>query len=145
MSIAKIFSAQFVLQATAWLTVLSVMTLLLSIFVIPWLICKLDSRYFLDLESNSTKRSKQRPSLFSLLLRNTIGSVLIVAGVAMLFLPGQGILTIFAGMLLLSFPGKKFLISKLTSRPTVRRSLNWLRIRKNIPEFQWPAENKKTH
>ena len=144
MSITKIFSTQFILQATAWLTVLSVVTLLLSIFFIPWIICRLDSRYFLDLESNHKKSPKQRPSLFSLLLRNAIGSVLVVAGVTMLFLPGQGILTIFAGILLLSFPGKKFLISRLTSRPTVRRSLNWLRTRRDVPEFQWPLDSEKT-
>lgn len=63
------------------------------------------------------------------ILRNLLGLVLLVSGVALSVpgVPGQGPLTILAGLLLLDFPGKRRLLVKLCGRPRVLRSINWLR------------------
>ena len=45
-----------------------------------------------------------RPLL--LIAKNLLGFVLIVAGIAMLVLPGQGLLTIVVGVVLMNFPGR---------------------------------------
>jgi hypothetical protein len=52
-----------------------------------------------------------------------------LAGVAMLVLPGQGLLTLLMGFLLVDFPGKYRLERWLFARPIVRRPINWLRHR----------------
>jgi hypothetical protein len=50
-------------------------------------------------------------------------------GVAMLVLPGQGVLTIITGLLLLDFPGKYRFERWLVRRGPVLRGVNWLRDR----------------
>jgi hypothetical protein len=59
--------------------------------------------------------------------KNALGFVLVLTGIFMLLLPGQGLLTIIAGMMLLDFPGKQLLERRLVRRPLVLRSINWLR------------------
>ncbi len=54
----------------------------------------------------------------------------------MLFLPGQGLLTILAGILILDFPGKYKLEHYLISKPVVLDSLNWIRRRHNVPNLR---------
>ena len=63
------------------------------------------------------------------ILRNLLGVVLLASGVVLSVpgVPGQGMLTILAGLLLLDFPGKRRLLVKLCGRPRVLRSINCLR------------------
>jgi hypothetical protein len=53
------------------------------------------------------------------MIKNVLGAVLILAGVTMLFFPGQGIITILVGITLLNFPGEMALDS-LSLRLTVQ-------------------------
>jgi hypothetical protein len=63
------------------------------------------------------------------ILRNLLGLVLLASGIVLSVpgVPGQGLLTILAGLLLLDFPGKRRVLVKLCGRPRVLRSINWLR------------------
>jgi len=47
----------------------------------------------------------------------------------MLVLPGQGLLTIFVGLMLLDFPGKYQVERRAVSYKPILRSINWLRQR----------------
>jgi hypothetical protein len=69
-------------------------------------------------------------------LKATLGVTFIIAGLAMLVLPGQGILTILVGMMLLNFPGKYQIERWLVTRRPVARSINWLRRRANKGPLQ---------
>ena len=62
-------------------------------------------------------------------LKNVLGSVLIVVGaiLAVPLVPGPGLLIAAAGMLLLDFPGKTPMLRKLLNRPAVLRPINRLR------------------
>jgi len=51
----------------------------------------------------------------------------------MLVLPGQGLLTILAGLVLLHFPRKHELLRWIVSRPAVLASANWVRHRAGRP------------
>lgn len=62
--------------------------------------------------------------------KNLLGCVFLLAGFAMLFLPGQGLLTMLIGLLLLDFPGKRSLERRLVARPAVLRVLNAMRVRR---------------
>jgi hypothetical protein len=64
-----------------------------------------------------------------LIVKNLLGTILLIAGVAMLMLPGQGLLTIIVGVALLDFPGKFQLQRWLITRPKMKRTINWLRRR----------------
>lgn len=62
-------------------------------------------------------------------LKNVLGVVLVLLGVAMLLLPGQGLLTLAVGLILVDFPGKHRLVVKLLARPKVLAIVNKLRAR----------------
>jgi uncharacterized membrane protein (UPF0136 family) len=62
-----------------------------------------------------------------LLVKNALGALLFIAGSVMIFLPGQGLLTMVAGLALLNFPGKRKLEMRFLHMPRVLSSINWLR------------------
>lgn len=125
-----------------WLGFLSLCTFFISLAVIPWLISRLPLDYFTRHASSPTLSKTRLPfrGPFWFVLRNLVGSVLLLAGFAMLFLPGQGILTIIIGISLLTFPGKHRLLSTLTRRPSVQKALDWIRIKTCRQSFIWPKK-----
>lgn len=70
--------------------------------------------------------------------RNVLGVVLVVVGVALLFLPGQGLLTLLFGLMLVDFPGKHRLMQKLLARPHVLSAANRWRARFAKPPLRAP-------
>ena len=129
----------FLRPLLGWLAVLSLVTFVLSIALIPWVVGRLPQDCFLRLYHNDSDRPQiSIYSIIILIFRNVIGLILLLAGIAMLFLPGQGLLTILLGALLISFPGKHKLIHSLVSRPKIQHGLDWLRKKRNKPSFFWP-------
>lgn len=70
--------------------------------------------------------------------KNVIGVCLVVMGVGMLVLPGQGLLTLIIGILLIDFPGRRRVERWLISRPPVYRAINRLRERAGVPPLELP-------
>ncbi len=66
---------------------------------------------------------------------NLLGALLVVIGVVMSFpgVPGQGLLTILFGVMLMDVPGKRSLERKLIRRPSILKSVNRLRARYRKP------------
>ena len=64
-------------------------------------------------------------------VRTLVGLILVAVGIVLSLpgVPGQGILTIVAGLTLIEFPGRHRLISAILSRPTVLHAVNRLRVR----------------
>jgi Putative transmembrane protein (PGPGW) len=134
-----IFSQQTIQSLLTWLAGLSLATFLLSLLLIPFIVNRLSADCFLLL--NQPKASKTQltaAALCFLVLRNLFGMFLLLAGISMLFLPGQGILTMLLGILLLSFPGKQRFIIYLINFPGVRQGLDWLRKKGGKQSFAWP-------
>ena len=67
--------------------------------------------------------------------RTLIGIVLVAVGIVLSVpgIPGQGILTILAGLTLIQFPGRDRLIRALLGRPAVLRTVNRFRVRFRRP------------
>jgi ABC-type phosphate transport system permease subunit len=63
--------------------------------------------------------------------KNILGLMLVALGIVLSLpgVPGQGLLTILLGIMLLDFPGKRRLEQKLLSRQEVVKSINSLRAR----------------
>ena len=126
-----------------WLGLLSFCTFIISLALIPLLIGKIPEDYFVR-RAISAKTWNWRSGfgrVLWLILRNITGGILLLAGVIMLFLPGQGILTIIVGFILMTFPGKQHLISSLTAQASVRRGLDWIRTKAGHRTFIWPNRN----
>lgn len=67
--------------------------------------------------------------------KNILGIMLIMLGIIMSLpgVPGQGLLTVLLGIMLVDFPGKDRLERKLLHRPAIRNSIDKLRARFNKP------------
>jgi hypothetical protein len=73
------------------------------------------------------------------ILKNAFGTIFVLAGIAMLVLPGQGIISILIGLSLLSLPGKHRLVRRLVLIPSVLNSINRLRRRAGKPLLRTPG------
>ena len=67
--------------------------------------------------------------------KNLLGLVLVILGVIMAVpgVPGPGVLSVLLGIMLLDFPGKRELETRIVGRPGVFRSINALRARFGKP------------
>jgi hypothetical protein len=68
--------------------------------------------------------------------QNIVGFILVLAGIAMLVLPGQGVLTILIGISLMDFPGKRQLEARLIGQRLIFSGVNRLRARFGKPPFE---------
>lgn len=129
-----------------WLSALSLVLFITSLIAIPWLIIRLPANFFVRELDDTPHAAAKRPPYKTWLmriLRNLCGALLIAAGVLMLFLPGQGLLTLLFGLCLLDFPGKARLLRKLLykiHRPALLNRLNRLRARYKRPPLQAPSK-----
>lgn len=108
----------------------SLATLVLSVMLIPVLIVKLPADFYTE-RSDRRRVFQDSPVLrvVFLAIKNTLGALLLVAGILMLVLPGQGILTILAALTLLDFPGKRRLELRILHMPALLKGINGLRKR----------------
>lgn len=79
------------------------------------------------------------PRVALLVAKNALGYLFVVAGLAMLALPGQGLLTLILGFLLVDFPGKYRTEKWIVSQPRALRTVNWLRRRRGREPLQSPS------
>jgi hypothetical protein len=70
-----------------------------------------------------------------LIIKNILGVLLVLLGLLLSLpgIPGQGLLTILIGVMLLNFPGKRRLERRLVSQPKVLAAINALRARFGKP------------
>lgn len=121
-----------------WLGAISALMFVASLAVVPWLAARIPVDYFAHAHRQPVVPSKMHPAIRLLLLtlKNVAGLVLFCLGLIMLITPGQGVLTILLGVSLLNFPGKYRAERWLVSRPSVLRTLNWLRRRRGLPPLR---------
>ena len=114
---------------------LSLLTFIVSLVLIPVFVAGLPADYFTHPRRLHDYAGDRHPFLHHLgiVLKNLLGVMLVGAGMAMLVLPGQGILTMLIGIVLLNFPGKRRLERRIASQPQVRRGIDWVRARANQP------------
>jgi hypothetical protein len=113
----------------AWLGIFSLSTFLLSLVAIPFFIVRIPHDYFLHSARVPLPSRHLLIRLLLLIAKNMLGILFVFIGLALLVLPGQGILTILIGVLFINFPGKYRFEKWLVSRPSVLSSVNWLRQR----------------
>jgi hypothetical protein len=119
-----------------WMAVASAFVFAASLVAVPWVIVRLPANYFNHQHRVASKLSERAATYYLLVvLKNLAGAVFIAMGIAMLVLPGQGLLTIFIGVSLINFPGKYRLERYLVSRQLILKPLNWVRRRAGKPHF----------
>ena len=71
----------------------------------------------------------------AVILKNILGLCLILLGILLSLpgVPGQGILTILLGLIMIDIPGKRPIEAKIIKRPAVLGAINKLRAKYNKP------------
>ena len=114
-----------------WLTALSFVFFIGTLIAIPFILVQLPADYF-DIRVPRPWMQHHHPALRVVghMLKNAVGAVFLFAGFLMLFLPGQGVLTMLIGISMLDFPGKRKIEAKLIGQPTVLGVINNMRKRR---------------
>lgn len=128
--ITSIVSAEMLVA----LGIVSIVFFVGTLFAIPIILVRLPANYFDERYPRSWMRDHHPVlRLIAHLAKNLVGAVFLLAGMAMLVLPGQGLLTILIGVSLLDFPGKRRLEARLVGHPTVLKGINAMRQRFGRP------------
>jgi hypothetical protein len=115
------------------LGVSSVVLFVASLVVVPWLVVRLPADYFAHRHREHPPPAHPAWRITVLVVKNVAGATLVLAGIAMLVLPGQGLLSILSGVMLMDFPGKYRLERRIVGERTVLAALNWIRARAHRP------------
>jgi len=113
-----------------WLPLLSLIGFVMALtstIALPWLLLRIPAEYFVSRAKPKLDRSPLGWLIW--LLRNSVAIVLLIAGLLMLVLPGQGLLTILIAIGASTFPGKYRLERAIMRRQTVFKAANWIRAR----------------
>lgn len=126
-----------VLSTLSWRNVLIGATIFVVSFfanlgIVTLILVKIPADHFS--KSRKTKFwSGRRPWLHAakVIGKNIAGILLVALGVVLSLpgVPGQGLLTVLLGIMLLDFPGRHRLEQKLLSKPSILNSINKLRRR----------------
>jgi hypothetical protein len=113
-------------------------TFSISLAIVSFIMVKIPPDYFK--KDRPRKLWADKPKLvryLGIFGKNLLGVVLVVLGIVMSIpgVPGQGILTILLGVMLLDFPGKQNLEQRLVSRPHVLNAINKLRHKFGKPKL----------
>ncbi|MCB1230551.1 MAG: hypothetical protein KDN19_09810 [Verrucomicrobiae bacterium] len=125
---------------TGWLAAASVVTLIGSAILVPLMIARMRADYFMPDRESEKLFANRHPAIrwTGLILKNLFGVILFVAGVVMLATPGQGVLTIFVGLILMDFPAKRRLELRLIRIGAIHRAIDWIRKRSGREPLQLP-------
>jgi len=121
------------------ISVVSLAAFVGTVAALPFFVARIPEDYFLRSETRSPRQYANFPAhVLYLILKNLAGVVFVIAGVVMLFIPGQGILTILIGILLMNFPGKRSFALRAICHPPVLAAINWMRERSRRPPLAFP-------
>ena len=112
-----------------WLAIGSFIVFIVSILLIPWIVTRIPSDYFTHPKRQKYLWSDQPLAvrLLFIFLKNVLGVILVLGGIVLLLLPGQGILTILIGLIIMDFPYKYKVETWIIKLPFVLRAINKLR------------------
>jgi len=112
-----------------WMLAASAVSLALVLAALPVVVARLPADY-LDPARPAPAPPRAAGRWAARALRNALGVVFLVVGVALLVLPGQGLLTMLIGLMMVDFPGKRRLERRILTRPAILRAVNRVRERR---------------
>jgi hypothetical protein len=125
-------------QSVLLTVLLFVVTFSISLAIVSVVVVKIPADYFKEDHPRVVLPDKHPAIRFLAVIgKNLLGVLLVALGIVLSLpgVPGQGILTILLGIMLLDFPGKRKLERKLVSRPQVLNAINKLRQRFGKPSL----------
>jgi hypothetical protein len=131
--------------ALSWIAGSSAILAVAMLVLTPWLVSIIPDDYFATKERPPIVGRSEHPVLRWTLriAKNLLGLTLIIIGLFLTLLPGQGMITALGGLLLLDFPGKRRLEMWVIRRRGLLKAINWFRARRNTPPLVvWSPEDE---
>lgn len=136
--LARLFEGTTLAERVLWVVGLFAASSLLSIAAVVAVLVALPVDYFRD--GAAPAEGPRSPLLRWAwkIPKNILGLVLIALGLLLSVpgVPGQGLLTIVIGLILLDYPGKRRLERRIVARPAVLRTINRVRTRFGRPPME---------
>lgn len=117
---------------------LFVITFSVSLAIVSFIMVKIPADYFKKDQPRKVLPGRPQPiRILAIVGKNLLGVLLVAVGIVLSLpgVPGQGILTILLGVMLLDFPGKQKLEHNIVSRPRVYEAINKLRRKFGKPKL----------
>lgn len=107
------------------------LTFVISLGAVLAVIARLPADYFRKDYVSSLAEQHPVVRWIGVVVKNVLGVLLVVLGLLLSLpgIPGQGLLTILIGVMLLDFPGKRQIERRLVSQPRILAGINALRVR----------------
>ncbi|MCK4956301.1 MAG: hypothetical protein KAS49_01610 [Candidatus Cloacimonetes bacterium] len=126
-----------------WVGISSLLLFIGTLIFIPIIIINIPYDYFSYRVRHKLKEKHPVIRIISIILKNIIGYIFILMGIAMIFLPGQGLLTISVGFFLIDFPLKYNFECWLINHRPLLYSINWIRKRTGKREIEFLNSDQK--
>jgi len=114
-------------------------TFIVNLAIVTFILVKLPTDYFK--KNRKTKFwAGPRPAVHAakVIGKNLLGVLLIAVGIVLSLpgVPGQGLLTVLLGVMLVDFPGKRTVEQKLLKRPSITNGITRLRKKFGKPPLE---------
>lgn len=121
---------------------ISIITFLATLAIIPYFIVRIPEDYLIRKRRKDEKPFARKPRirLIYLILKNLLGIILVIVGLLIFVIPGQGVITMVIGIMLMNFPGKRTFTTTIVRQPTIFKSINWTRAKALCPPLLLPPE-----
>ena len=112
------------MESWLWVVVVWLATTVVTMVIAGVILVTLPSDYLVGGDS------RPRHWMYRI-VRSIVGVLLVVVGVLLSLpgIPGQGVLTVLAGLILIEFPGRLRIVRSIIGRPPVLRAVNRVRAR----------------
>jgi hypothetical protein len=119
---------------------ISVAISVLGTIALPIVLVRIPSDYFVRKKPTLTAAERWHIAKVAMdVLRNTVAVVFLLAGLVMLFTPGQGLLMLLAALWIATFPGKTRLERRIVLLPGVLAVVNKIRSKAGALPLQSPT------
>ncbi len=112
------------------LVVVSIGMFVGSLVAIPWLLRRMPADHFV--------RPPKPTALWKVVLRNTLGAMLVAMGILMLVLPGQGIIAILLGLSIMDLEVKHRVVRRLLCQEKIQHAVQKIRAKAGKPPLVIP-------
>jgi hypothetical protein len=133
----------YIQEYAVWIFIISLLSLIIGFISMPMLVVRIPVDYFSHHKrhrmSNSSRHPLTRLAIVS--LKNLLGAMLLIAGFVMLFTPGQGLLSILFGLMIMNYPGKYRLECWIINRPLIFSTVNTMREKQGQPPLLAPESD----
>ncbi|PIP03619.1 MAG: hypothetical protein COW18_08775 [Zetaproteobacteria bacterium CG12_big_fil_rev_8_21_14_0_65_54_13] len=123
-----------------WLAIGSVAIFIIGLISMPFIVARIPVDYFIHDRRQHIKGDRRHPviEMAIVVLKNILGSILLLTGFIMLFTPGPGLICMLVGLMIINYPGKYRLERWLIHRPLILQAVNAMRKKRSQPPLLSP-------